>query len=375
MADTEKKSPLAVNLAFALVAAVIIFLLFESGLRFYVGIKDRRSLTGEKSTAPVTVEMEEYPEYGIVFHSPNQKFVDTNVPSRKYHVTINGYGFRGGGIEKQKRPGTVRIMILGDSFTYGDGVDDGYTLSQQLQDILNKGLKEKKYEVINAGRLGSYLTSEIELYEKYGRFFNPDVLILAYCYNDISEMVYTDLYKRNVYNPKPEGENRVGLKKFISSGAEKSVIYKMVLKQKAETIAEREFKFVRDKKGRVIIGIPIEPFEKGENKDIEWAVSAYERRLLGFRDELKSDGVRLIFIIYPTPIKDEEIKRPVNRELFEFAEDNGIPAIDLRGPWLAVDSDIKSFFDVDTHPTARAYSITASEIEKKLRSEKIISQK
>ncbi len=375
MANNGKKSRLAANLIFGLVSAIIMFLLVESGLRIYIGIKDQMSSGGEKSTAPVTVEIEEYPEYGIAFHTPNQRFVDTNVPSRKYHVSINGFGFRGAEIEKKKRPGTVRIMILGDSFAYGDGVDDRHTLSRQLQDVLNKGMKDGKYEVINAGRMGSYLTNEIELYEKYGWIFKPDILILAYCYNDLSELIYTDLYKRNVYNAPFSGEERGRLAESVSREAKKSVVYKLAGKRRAEMVANREFKFVRDKKGRIIIGIPVEPFKKGVNKDIERALSVYERRLLEFRDELEADGVRLMFIIYPTPIKDEEIKRPVNMELFEFAEKNGIPAIDLRAPWLAVDRDIMSFFDVDTHPTARAHSITASEIEKKLKSEKIISRK
>ena len=50
---------------------------------------------------------------------------------------INRYGLRGPNIEPKKPEGVFRILALGDSFTFGEGVSDNETFVVQLEKILN----------------------------------------------------------------------------------------------------------------------------------------------------------------------------------------------------------------------------------------------
>ena len=55
---------------------------------------------------------------------PGQEFTDRvrrDLPAR---IRINNLGFRGRDLSERKPPGTFRILCLGDSYTFGDHVDD-----------------------------------------------------------------------------------------------------------------------------------------------------------------------------------------------------------------------------------------------------------
>ena len=65
-------------------------------------------------------------------------------------VQTNGAGFRERSFSDVKAPGTYRIVAVGDSFTYGNGIrnDERYT------EILQKGLPDS-FEVLNFGTAGA----------------------------------------------------------------------------------------------------------------------------------------------------------------------------------------------------------------------------
>ena len=52
-------------------------------------------------------------------------------------MTTNALGYRGPGFPLVKRPGEFRILFTGDSFAYGDFVNDDQTLPAQLEQRLN----------------------------------------------------------------------------------------------------------------------------------------------------------------------------------------------------------------------------------------------
>ena len=83
-----------------------------------------------------------------------------NSSARLYGVNIevNSDGFRDNEYSVKKDKNTFRILALGDSITFGWGVEFNHTFSEILEQRLNKikPLKKyKKYEVINAG-IGNY---------------------------------------------------------------------------------------------------------------------------------------------------------------------------------------------------------------------------
>jgi hypothetical protein len=69
-------------------------------------------------------------------------------------VRINALGFRGAEMEKEKEPGALRIVVLGDSVVFGQGVEEKDTLPVRLQGLLAKKFPQKKWDLINAGVRG-----------------------------------------------------------------------------------------------------------------------------------------------------------------------------------------------------------------------------
>lgn len=270
-----KRTAAALKFAlFVIAATALVFLLIEGGARVYVYVRDSGAAPGEPSVGPVTVELQPYKEYNVLFHTPNQDLVDTRIPSRKFHITINSFGFRGREITEKKPPGVVRIMVLGDSYTFGDGVDDEDTLPWALEDMLNERDAGVRYEVINAGVMGSYIKNESELYFNYARRFDPDVLILAYCWNDISEVAYFKFYKRL---EEVAGQGAGHEDGRLARVARDTKIHSIAQQKKARDMAKRENEFVANKSGALNLGMLVEKTDIAHPIEEQLIVELYSK--------------------------------------------------------------------------------------------------
>lgn len=97
-------------------------------------------------------------------------------------IRTNAFGFRDGDYPVQRVPGRERVMLIGDSFTLGWGVQFDSTYAKRLEDLLNQN--GRPAEVINQG-VGNYNTvMELELFREKGLQFQPDVVVLMYFIND-----------------------------------------------------------------------------------------------------------------------------------------------------------------------------------------------
>ncbi|MEO7329508.1 MAG: GDSL-type esterase/lipase family protein, partial [Minicystis sp.] len=80
--------------------------------------------------------------------------------------------------------GTHRILVLGDSLSYGMGVRHDETFPKQLEQTLNQG--HGSFEVINSGTPGYTPYSELQYYLHTGRHFHPQVVVVSFCMNDVA---------------------------------------------------------------------------------------------------------------------------------------------------------------------------------------------
>jgi lysophospholipase L1-like esterase len=101
-------------------------------------------------------------------------------------VQINSQGLRDNEHSLAKPAGVYRVMLLGDSTTFGWGVPFNETSAKILERSLNAthipGYDH--VEVLNAG-VGNYDTvQEVTYYETRGRAFHPDLVVLVYFIND-----------------------------------------------------------------------------------------------------------------------------------------------------------------------------------------------
>jgi len=108
---------------------------------------------------------------------PNQDCY-TKIDHKPVHINSNGT--RGPEFEVKKPAGTIRILSLGDSRTFGWGLTDEETYSRRLQNLVQKYVGNgRKVEVINAG-VNAWSYPQILVYlREYGLRYQPDYVILA----------------------------------------------------------------------------------------------------------------------------------------------------------------------------------------------------
>lgn len=98
-------------------------------------------------------------------------------------VAINQLGFRDRELEK-KRDNELRILLLGDSVTFGWGVPIEATFGRTLERILTARIG-RPVRVINTGVGGYNTVQEYAVLRAYADAIEPDIVVLLYVFNDI----------------------------------------------------------------------------------------------------------------------------------------------------------------------------------------------
>src|SRR5439155_3552527 len=95
-------------------------------------------------------------------------------------VHINSHGTRGPEFQSQKPANTFRILSLGDSRTFGWGLSESETYSDQLRRLLqNKVGPGRKIEVLNAGVNAWSYPQMLVYFRDTAINYHPDVVLLA----------------------------------------------------------------------------------------------------------------------------------------------------------------------------------------------------
>jgi lysophospholipase L1-like esterase len=103
----------------------------------------------------------------------------------------NALGLRGVAVAA-KRPGAQRVLALGDSFTYGHGVQDDQAYPAVVETLLRA--RAHDVQVLNAGVPG-YNTDQSYIYAlRDGLALAPDVIVLGIHCSDVSDNYESSLY-------------------------------------------------------------------------------------------------------------------------------------------------------------------------------------
>ena len=87
-------------------------------------------------------------------------------------VEISSQGLRDRVYPEARVPGMRRMLLLGDSFTFGFGVEGDEIWHERIE------ARRPDWEMINAGVPGYGTGQELLYYEEHGRQFRPDVVLL-----------------------------------------------------------------------------------------------------------------------------------------------------------------------------------------------------
>jgi len=120
---------------------------------------------------------------GYWYLEPRQNSFNLSTP-----VATNSLGLRNAEVGP-KTTGRRRIVALGDSHTFGYAVPEPETWPRQLEDVLRADRSSQDAEVINAGFEALAIEQEVQLLKDRLLPLEPDVVILAYYWNDMPMLV------------------------------------------------------------------------------------------------------------------------------------------------------------------------------------------
>ena len=102
-------------------------------------------------------------------------------------INVNSLGFRDYEFKVNKDPGVYRILVLGDSITFGAGVTLEDTYVKQTERLLLDS-NNQPYEVINAGVSGYHFEHYYLFIKDNIAKFDPDHIVIGFCINDVRPM-------------------------------------------------------------------------------------------------------------------------------------------------------------------------------------------
>jgi lysophospholipase L1-like esterase len=114
-------------------------------------------------------------DYGVVhpyighLHKPNNALIISGRDFRAVHHT-DGYGFR----NNWPWPNTADILVLGDSVTFGQGVED----EQAWPAIIARSFP--KHRLVNLGLIGAGPQQYLRVYETFGLNLRPKLVLIGF---------------------------------------------------------------------------------------------------------------------------------------------------------------------------------------------------
>lgn len=166
-----------------LLAAASVLLVLGMG-ELYVRYSDTRVASSEGDLAGNPFSLVRYTPAGRRLVPGADVVIRNHYLSRRdVPMRINAHGFRDHELRVPKPEGEVRILVLGDSITWGDYLPAQEVYVERLESRL-RARGARQVEVVNAGVGDMGLRGEVELLLERGLAVEPDVVIVAFYLND-----------------------------------------------------------------------------------------------------------------------------------------------------------------------------------------------
>jgi len=168
------------NLLLAGVSTLVMLLVFETGFRVRAHLENRGVLD---SALDLGIEPPDGPaDLGhMIRMTSNRRIVyelkpNLSVEYQGSRVTTNGQGFRGVEHPVERVDRTYRIVGIGDSFMFGQGVENPK---------LTQRRPAREWQVINTAVPGYSTVMEVEALKEKGLAYSPDLVIIEFVLNDL----------------------------------------------------------------------------------------------------------------------------------------------------------------------------------------------
>ena len=289
--------------------------------------------------------------------APDQDFVDRFRPSLPHRIHINSLGFRGREFQTQKAPGVFRILCLGDSYVFGDYVNDDETFPANLERKLRQALPGRPIEVVNAGVNGYTITDEASFAREKGFSLHPDLIVVGFVLNDLADLT------RRVSSRENQRQEARTLSTSPLTPAKallrRTATYNFLFVIKATILGRlRLDPTIQDLPIRHLLYPPYD--ERTED-----LFARYRIELLNLDGMARAHGCRVMLVLFPFY---EQVVGDASAEaqarLTRMASEAGIPSVDLLPAFRRSGSRAAKLFlmPLDHHPSAAGQRVAAREV-------------
>lgn len=303
-----------------------------------------------------------------------------------YIQRVNHFGLRGPDITLEKPAGTKRLLMLGDSFTMGKGVQDEETFSRLVEAGLNRALQAcggPAVQVLNGG-VDSYapVLSRLQL-ERDLTKLAPDFVMLNL---DNSDLVQEAAYRRQAVRDSagrivavPQVWQESPYERFRSWTA-RHLFFTRVLLVYANRAMDHKELTVREVVNEAGRGHFAHTLEGDVDRTTEWH-DIFES-LAGIKAHTDSLGIPFVLTTYPWAHqlgekgwdpgryefmqKGEKLSDLTARTIRHHADSLGIALLETEPTFRAYTGDEVLYFAYDPHWTPAGQRLMAQAIEQYL---------
>ena len=252
-------------------------------------------------------------------------------------VTTNALGLRSPEVDGPPAAGELRILCLGDSQTFGNGMGQEKTYPRRLEGLLAARRPGSRVTVVNAGVPGYDTLQEVDQMERLLPRLRPALVIVGFYLNDMGEAAYPD--KSQVMDEEKGTFRRKGATALLSEETihllKRSRLVTLLYSKLHQLLARGETELF------------ILPLRGKTNAQIEQGWSNIEAALRRAKSELDAQGGGLV--VFPIPDPQEFVGQDYPDEkyrsrLLSVAAKLGVSAFDPTPELMADSRDYDSYF-------------------------------
>lgn len=231
---------------------------------------------------------------------------------------INALGLRGPETRVGKPAGVRRVVVLGDSIAFGYWVAEQDAFPRQLETLLNASTRAERVEVLGFGVPGYNLEQEIETLRVKALAFAPDVVVVAFCLNDL-EGVFS--YELGLVQDRAE-RRRSPLGRARDVLLEHSLLFSWLEYRFSELEARRSYVRVKNPLG-----------EDLHTDTLRQERQALDARFGALAALLRPRGVPAVVVVFPvlSGAFDKYPYRRLHETILDAAGAAGLGGVDLLG--------------------------------------------
>ncbi|RME55705.1 MAG: SGNH/GDSL hydrolase family protein [Deltaproteobacteria bacterium] len=291
----------------------------------------------------------EYIPYRSVLHiypEPKRAYLG---PGNRVEIRFNSQGFRD--VEHAPSPpaGGHRIVVLGDSFTLGEGVHFPDIYPRRLEALLKKACN-CPVDVVNLSFMGAATYHEAILLEHKGLPLSPDIVIVGFVLNDALH---------------PAREMTDVVDNFMLFNPD---LFEKGRKSNWLTRHSRLARWLFDRYRLARLRRETEAAYRSLYREEELGFRLMKQALVRMKEMTQARGAHLLVAIFPLmyDLDDSYPFRSIHRLILDLCAAEGIDAVDLFPDFRGIDARELWAHPSDHHPNERAHAIIAEALAREI---------